>query len=298
MIVTNKFNLPQQFVDAVISEEPPLAEDIFSVTETLKGVREIVLSRRHRDEITIDVSDMVWMLFGKAVHSMLDTKKESTGDLVEQRLTNFMGAVSLTGRPDLYRESDQCVVDYKTCSIWKVIHKDFKDWERQIYLYAWLLELNNYEVKRGRVLAFMKDHSKLDAERNKDYPQHPVYVHEFDIDGTTMNKMVDEAIQVMMAAYRLRNVSTPSLPLCSDEQRYRKPNKYAVMKPGRKSAVKLFDTEQDAIEYCTQNVPNGTVVARECEDTKCLRYCMVRQFCDHARSLVETPEALDEGEAR
>lgn len=287
MIITNKFNLPQQFVDAINSDEQPESRpDVFSVTETLKGVREIVLSRRHKDEVTVDVSDMVWLLFGKAVHSMLDSKKESPGDLVEFRLYQPMGRVGLTGKPDLYRESDQCVVDYKTCSIWKIIHKDFSDWERQIYLYAWLLGGNGYPVKKGRVLAFLKDHSKIDAERNKDYPQHSVYVHEFDIDKDKQNEIVTETIRVMMAAYDLRNTDTPKLPLCSDEQRYHKPNKYAVMKPKQKKAVKVLDTEEAAQAYA-DTIPGATVQYRPGEDAKCLRYCMVRQFCDHAQSLKE-----------
>lgn len=71
MIITNVYNLPQPLVDAA-SAEHAYTPKRYSVTTLLKGTCEAILLRRHADEITMDVSDMVWLLFGTAVHSVLE----------------------------------------------------------------------------------------------------------------------------------------------------------------------------------------------------------------------------------
>ena len=49
----------------------------YRVTQLLKGIRETILERRHYHEIEQDVSDMIWLLFGTAVHSIIEHHKEA-----------------------------------------------------------------------------------------------------------------------------------------------------------------------------------------------------------------------------
>ena len=74
MKITNKLNLPQPFVDAV-TREYQYKDKQYSVTAILKDVREILLTRRHNDEIEQDVADMIWLIFGTAVHKVLEDSK-------------------------------------------------------------------------------------------------------------------------------------------------------------------------------------------------------------------------------
>lgn len=58
MILTNKLNLPQPFVDAATNDHE-YTEGRYSVTELLGGTCEAILKRRHSDELTDDVADRV-----------------------------------------------------------------------------------------------------------------------------------------------------------------------------------------------------------------------------------------------
>ena len=70
------------------------------------------------------------------------------------------------------------------------------------------------------------------------------------------------------------------IPICSEEERWASPTLYAVMKQGRKSAVKICSTAEEAqalidtdVEHLYLEVRPG--VSRRCED-----YCPVAQFCN------------------
>ena len=73
--------------------------------------------------------------------------------------------------------------------------------------------------------------------------------------------------------------------MCTATERWRKEDKFAVMKSGRKSAWRLFDTEQLALDFIkSQNMVKGVgcdIVHRKGEDVRCQHYCKVNQFCDH-----------------
>ena len=75
MRITNKYGLPQAFVKMAESDYEYRPKR-YSVTSILKGIRETLLERRHHNEIEVDVSDMVWALFGTAVHEILASQQE------------------------------------------------------------------------------------------------------------------------------------------------------------------------------------------------------------------------------
>jgi len=80
---------------------------------------------------------------------------------------------------------------------------------------------------------------------------------------------------------------------CSDEERWSKPDKWAVMKEGRKSALRLLDSRLDAQRWCVtndhvhlwekgKNIPfkkGISIVHRPGEDTRCEHYCAVSSVC-------------------
>lgn len=69
---------------------------------------------------------------------------------------------------------------------------------------------------------------------------------------------------------------------CSPEQRWHKPDKWAVMKDGRKRAVRVFEDEGQAVEKLRELGEKGHHIEyRRGEDTKCEAYCPVAEFCPH-----------------
>jgi hypothetical protein len=62
---------------------------------------------------------------------------------------------------------------------------------------------------------------------------------------------------------------------------------YAVMKQGRKTAVKLFDKKDDAQAKVAELGNAHYVETRLGESTKCLHYCLCRTFCHYYQSLIQ-----------
>ncbi|MDY0388504.1 MAG: hypothetical protein RBT65_15545, partial [Methanolobus sp.] len=71
MKYTNKNSVPDMIVRAVRDGQwySGLGEERFaSVTELLNPVKIILLTKRHRDDISVDVTESLYMLLGSAVH--------------------------------------------------------------------------------------------------------------------------------------------------------------------------------------------------------------------------------------
>lgn len=286
MKLTNELNLPQPFVDAATSDYQ-YTDKRYSVTSVLKGTREAILQRRHADEIETDVSEMVWAIFGSAVHKILEQSEETADQLKENWLSvEVQNGYELSGIFDLYDDATGTVTDYKTATVWKFIYKEFDDWRTQCLAYVWLLRKIGFNARRGEIVGMLKDHSKTKAKTDHTYPQYPVQrigwnFTDKDLEG--FESWLKAKFSEIEAAEKL---SDDDLPLCSDVERWHKPDKYAVMKEGRKTAVKLYDSEEEANARVESEGKGYYVEHRKGEDSKCLNYCSAREFCSHYRELM------------
>ena len=136
MKLVNSLGLPQALVDAVTLEKHN-AEGEISATTLIKGVKEYLLTERHWDDITVDVKDQIWALWGTTAHKLLE--KEYEGTFTEEKFEQKVGNYTVTGRVDCYDMENEILYDYKTTSAWKVVYKNFEDWKSQGLIYAWLL---------------------------------------------------------------------------------------------------------------------------------------------------------------
>ena len=71
MKFTNKFALPKPLYSALTWDSYTKGKADISVTELLKSPRQRILAKRHDDEITVDASENLWTLAGRAVHHIL-----------------------------------------------------------------------------------------------------------------------------------------------------------------------------------------------------------------------------------
>jgi hypothetical protein len=69
---TNKYDLPDPIVRAVVFDPYTKGASDFSATELAKPPRLRTLSMKHRDELTEDVSDRLWSLLGQLGHLLLE----------------------------------------------------------------------------------------------------------------------------------------------------------------------------------------------------------------------------------
>ena len=76
---------------------------------------------------------------------------------------------------------------------------------------------------------------------------------------------------------------------CTPEQRWAKPEKWAVKKGRQKRALRVLGSEDEANEYIAAHCGSGSmwVEHRPGEDTKCDGYCDVRRWCPYYQSKVD-----------
>ena len=295
MNYTNDNDLPQPFVNAVKSNHRYTPKR-YSVTDVLGGTCEAVLKRRHDSDITEDVSQRIWALFGTAVHKVLEQAEASPTQLQEQWFSvEVQDGYTLSGIFDLYDEATQTVTDWKTTSVWTVTFGDFEKWRRQTLIYCWMLERHGFKARRGEIVAILRDHSARKAKTERDYPKHPVFRIGWDFTDEDMlwaERYVSEWFSDVALQEKLPD---HELEMCSPEERWNKPDKWAVMRKGQKKAVKLFGSEKEALGFMDwlavqpSNKGRGLYVEhRQGEDTKCESYCPVAQWCPYTKGLIES----------
>lgn len=276
-MITNKLGLPEPFVDACRSNYGYKPKR-YSVTSLLKGTRQAILERRHVDEIEQDAADQVWAVFGSAVHKILEQAQETDTQLKENWISaELPNGYTVSGIFDLYDDSTGTVTDYKTATVWKVIYDDWDDYCKQLLIYVWILRQMGFDAKRGEIVALLKDHSKSKAKHEKGYPPYPVVRKVFDFTEEDIEGIGWWLKLKFQEIEKAEQLADDQLPLCTPSQRWYKPGKFAVMKKGRKRAIKLYDDRAQADIHALEI--GGYVEERPGIDGRCLEYCSAAPFC-------------------
>ena len=283
MQITNLTGLPQPLVSAVSQKREPRPGQI-SVTELINPPQMRALTLKHWAELTEDASDRIWATMGQLMHKLLEEHgRASEEHLIEHTLAAEVEGLTVTGTFDLYRR-DGVLTDYKFVSVWTTIDGVKREWEQQLNLYAELLRRHNHPVKRLELVAIYRDWSKMRAQ-DSSYPQSQVSVFEVPLWPE------DEARKFLEERVRLhRRAEEGNFIECTSEERWERSTKYALMRRGRKSALRLFDTHEEASAAVTQS--DQSVVTRPGSSIRCESYCAVSAFCpQHARqTAAHSPE--------
>lgn len=286
MKLTNKLDLPSAFLEMAQSDYEYKPKR-YSATQMTKGYKEILLKRRHYDEIEKDVADMIWLLFGTAVHYILEQAEKKEGELKEEKLaTKIIDDYKLSGKFDLFQNNNNKVIDYKTSSIWKVIYGDYDDWYKQTLIYAYLLKQKGYTVNQGEIVALLKDWKKSKANYKKSYPQQAVKVITFDFDEKDYEFVEEYLTNKFNKIIEYEKLPDDEIPVCTPEERWRQGDEWAVKKKNRKRACRVLDSEEDAVEWMDNN-KGDYIEYRPGIDRKCRDYCDAAEFCNYYKENVE-----------
>ena len=282
-MITNKHNLPKVFENFARSNEYSRGESDISVTSLIDSPQIFKLKESNRDKLDVDVSDQIFSILGTAVHSILESSA-SDDCIVEERIFHKIKHPSgkqivISGAVDLREKCPDCgdgwiVSDYKTCTVNTVRYaKEGKpEWEKQLNCYAYLLRSERKQKICGlRIIALCRDWSvqKAAIAGNPETPIVTIEIPMWDQDQAI--SFVQERI-----SEHLKEDS-----ICSPADRWMRPGKYAVMREKRATAVKLFQTEEDANEYLPQLRGGGYYVQyRESQNIRCMNnYCEVSAYC-------------------
>lgn len=248
----------------------------YSTTGLLRPPRIAQLQRQHKDELTEDVSDRIWSLFGQVVHTIIE--RAATNELVEHRLFMEIDGKVVSGQVDLY-EGDT-LWDWKTTSIYSGKDGAKKEWIEQGNINRLLCAENGIAVNKIQYVALYRDWSQMAAQRKSDYPEKQIEVF------SLPKWPLEESLAFVSERIALHEAAKIKLPLCSDEERWAKPEKWALKQKGRKKALKLYDTEGQATVAMT-NDKLQKIEHRPSEQTRCLFYCPVSTKCQQFREMIK-----------
>ena len=292
MKVTNKHNVPETLVALATRDYYSKGKADYSVTEIISPPRIQRLRRQHHEEMEQDVSDMLWQLLGSALHVVAE-RGVADNHITEERIIADIGDVKLSGAIDIQRVTDEGIIitDYKFTSAW-ALRQDKPEWEAQQNIYAWLVEkVKGQKVIGVQICALIRDWSRREASVKADYPQAPIQVLELPL--WPLEK-TEAYIKERIDAHRMSKVQADwgdELPPCTDDDRWVRETKFAVKREGRKTAIRVFDTQHEADELAVKE--NGYVEVRKGEAIRCTgNFCGVAQWCSQYQQSLK--EANDE----
>ena len=284
MRITNKLGLPDAIVNAVKNDPYDRGDCDISVTQLINPAQIRKLFIEHDDKIEEDASDRIWSLDGQSLHAVLERAAEGDESLIaEWRLFHKFGDHVVGGQVDLLDIPSEIIWDYKRTSVWAVVNGIKPEWTYQLNVLAELVRQNGGEVSNLYICAFLRDWSKLEMKRRGDgYPKRQVVVIPIPLlDGELIQTYISGKLMEHFKAER---------PVCQDEDIWKRPDKFAVKKPNRKSAIRLYDSKIEALNHIgAADAPDGLYIEeRPGENVRCEHYCAVRDFCpQYAASKVE-----------
>lgn len=280
MRLTNRLNLPEALVRAArrVFGAYDKGEADISITGLIDPPRKAALERIHEDDLEEDVSDVIWALLGSSLHELLQNAHEDEA-ATERRLFAKSNGWTVSGAMDVY-EAPGHIQDYKFTSVFSLKNgKPKPEWSMQLNGYAWLLRENQLPVSGAEVVVFLRDWSKMDARKDSSYPRHQVLRLPIQLWPP------EEAERWIYQRVLAHQAALLELPLCSPEDRWERPGKWAVVKPGQKKAIKLHDTHAEAAAH-SRELPGSIVEARPGMAVRCENYCSAAPFCSQFHGLV------------
>lgn len=281
MILTNHLHLPEQIENAVRRDDYNNG-GTYSATTLLKDPKEIILTKRHDNEIVRDVSEQIYALLGTSVHYILEKNQESETQFKEERLYWLFGDDIVSGKFDLYDMKEERVYDFKTTSVFTYILGDTEKYRFQLLVYGLLLRKNGFPCKYGRIIQIFRDWSRTKAKFDKSYPQMPVNTIDFNFTDKDFDEIEADIWKRLNNINKYKGTPDDEIPVCSKENRWATDDKFAVMKKGRKSALRVLNSRDEAELWMEYN-KGDYIEERPAESRKCMDYCSCCEFCNYWR---------------
>ena len=261
MNFSNRLNLPDPVVKALSSDDYDSGAVNSSVTTLIDAPQIKMLTRKHQDEIEGDVSDRLWSVLGTAVHNMFEN--HASGD---------------------YLSEERLFAEIKGWSI--IFGKD--SWAQQLNFYAWLVrQCKDVTVNKLQIVAVLRDWKQSEAQFKPDYPQAGIVIVDVPLWSTSQqDDFVAGRVELHQQAER-DYINGDPIAFCTADERWARKPKYAVMKKGRKKAVKLHTDEVEALSHCERLGAGHSVDHRKGESVRCERYCEVSKFCQQHKEEAE-----------
>lgn len=278
MKITNKHNVPETLVTLATRDYYTKGASQYSVTELMSPPRIRRLREQYKDAIVQDVSEMLWQMLGSALHVVME-RGQTPAHITEERLFLEMDGVTISGAIDLQEETIFGIVitDYKFTSSWATMQNK-EDWAQQLNIYRYLVEkCKGKKVVGLKICALVRDWKRHEVKDG--YPPAPVTM--IDLPIWSMDKTeayIRERLTMHRDAKMHHDLDEP-LQQCSPEERWSTETTYAVKREGRKTAIRVFKSIEEANALAEKE--KGYVETRPGEPKRCTgNYCSVADWCE------------------
>jgi hypothetical protein len=285
MRLTNINNLPDSIVRAVANDGYDSGGADITVTQLVAPPQQVELVRQHWDEIEEDVSDRIWLLMGRIAHGILE-RADHADALTEERLATEVDGWRVTGQFDRmiywHHNSTYEIQDYKITSAWSAKGGEVKpEWIAQLNLYACLLRRHGFAVDKLTIVAILRDWRRNEAAKSADYPPRQVAVLAVPLWSP------EEAERYLAERVRLHRRARHGKPEpCSDDERWKRNEAWAVMREGRKTALRVLSDERAAWDWLgayvldnPQHRKTTSIQFRPGVAVRCADYCSASPWC-------------------
>lgn len=283
---TNKYGMPYVY-DKMIRRLArkyayiaPSTRPSFSVTSLGGSAYRYKLARLHDDEIEEDVLDVFFAFRGQMMHKALeDVSLQNV--IPEVSLGLELDGVWLSGRIDTVLPG--VIEDYKMRTVeamWFHSDDDVQELARQLNPYNYML-FKTFGIFMPRLVGHILFMNWVGsrAKREKGYPNKP----HFEINVPVWT--VEQTEEYLRERIRLFLLPIEETPICTPKERWQRQETWAVVRAGRKTALRVLDTESEALAWMdrrefTQDA-GYSIQKREGLDARCMSYCNVCKFCPY-----------------
>jgi hypothetical protein len=276
--------LPEYIENAVNRNEYQPRADRMSVTRLIGPPLIRTLEIEHWDKIEEDAESKLWALDGIGFDHIM--KQYSRWGLTNIKLEVPLKGFTVVAKLDYYNVLTHVLADLKRTSIWSVKDalKNCKhDWLKQVNVYDRLFYhvAPQLPVDRLEIHAFARDWRPVEKLRYDDYPKKMEVIEVPRWSREEQMDYIDAQLQ--------DHIKNPKRE-CTDEEKWRKSDQYAAMKVGRKSALKVEDSEQELLTWCKSKghvigEKGISVVKRPGSCVRCVNYCALKPFCPHMKNV-------------
>jgi hypothetical protein len=308
MKITNKLNLPLPILEAVKNKQYDPGQSDITVTSVIGPVQINALKKRYSEFLEEDVADRIYALQGESVHTILERAAEGLEDqyIVEKRFYVEINGWKLGGQIDIFDIEHGILQDYKVTSVYSVKNGPKEEYVKQANINSYLIRHGYYIDEAGQrvspnlpvrgmqIVAILRDWRKGEYQREEadaksrgfstKYPSQQVVVLPIPVvPDEVIEEYIVERVKANQEALKL---SDKALPECSPEDRWAKPDSWAVMQAGKKRAVRVFTSEEEAEEFAESSDKTDTYVQhRPGVSTRCELYCPVKKYCQQYKKM-------------
>ncbi len=289
-----KFLLPPD------GEDHPPTEGRFSVTDLIGPPRIRTLKIKYWDILEEDISERVWRVDGIIMDEKLSQVAESFNVegqrkryLLKYKMEKKIGVnnkrPTIVGVPDVIDTSHRRITDWKKTLQSKVTKEDFNDWWKQLDIYSYLYNTQNpslkdqlgcFGVEEETLSIFIRDFRLLSSRFNTG----------ISIPIVERSRLVSRMAEIEnYIKDRLKDHLENPERECLAEEKWNTEDLFAIIKRGNKRALKVCDSEKEAIRYLNSKKIKDekkascySLEVRPGISKRCQKYCPVREVCEYS----------------